>query len=449
MQQFKESFKLKFFMHLNFIGFIFFTFSFHGKAFANDSLIEQQQTSLDEHSTFHDISGMRHRVVTLDKPTDSHFFTYTNNSVYMNHVSDKNKNLRLVKFEREQYNILPFQKQPNTPLSWALSDIQTILKRDKDVLKNATIKNRRALLTDLKRQCGSVRVFAEIDKEGGDIKKYYVDFENIGVMESYYTIEGVTCDSSSVTVGTLGCASDRGPCSQWLYSVQYKKEPDMLSEVEILQKIYGPLGTKHKLHPVHYGENKYASLSLTRYKELLNRKFLYVVTTMTAQPGDEFICGACERTINISVFEMKTKTWELVGTSKPYSIQAFASPHIHMQKISDDSAGIVISYLYGRQGENTINHRVYKINEATVDDILDYSHFYTLRFDCEYSKKPYSNLEFLPIGKTWSIKITSGHYITNESCKSTVFTREETIYRYQNGSYQLSNTNADEHIGNY
>ncbi|MGV8836129.1 hypothetical protein [Cellvibrio sp.] len=436
-------------MHLNFIVFILFTFSFHSNAFANDSLIEQQQTSLSEISTFKDISGVRHRVVTLDKPTDSHFFTYTDDSVYVNHVSDKNKNLRLVKFEHEQYNIVPFQKQPNTPLSWTLSDIQKILTRDKDASKNAALNNGKALLVELKRQCGQVRVFAKIDEKERDIRKYFVDFEKIGVMESYDTIEGVTCNDSTVTVGTLSCASERGPCRQQLYSAQYKKEKNMLSEVEILQKIYGPVGEKHKLYSVRYGENKYASVSLTRYIEFLNRQLLYVATTITAQPGDEFICGACERTIIISVFEMKNKTWELVGTSKPYSVHAFANPQIHMQQIADNSVGIVLSYLYGRQGEHTMNHRVYKINAATVDDVLDYGHFYTLKFDCEYPKKPYSNLEFLQVGEDWDIKITSGHYITNDSCKSTVFSKEETIYKYQNGSYQLSDTNADEHIGNY
>lgn len=446
---FMELLNKEYFMRLHFAILFFVSLFYHGSVLANDSLIEQQQTSFSETSTFKDISGMRHRVVTLDKPTDSHFFTYTDDSVYMNHVSDKNKNLSLVKFEREQYNIVPFQTQPDTPLSWTLSDIQKILQRDKDASKNSTLEKGRALLADLKRQCGSVRVFAEVDKEEGRIKKYYADFENIGVMESYYTIEGITCNSSSITVGTLSCASDRGPCSQWLSSVQYKKEPDMLSEVEILQKIYGPLGAKHKLHPAQYGENKYTSLSLTRYISELNRNFLYAVTTITAQPGDEFICGACERTIHVSVFEMNNSNWELIGTSKPYSIQAFANPQIHMQKISGDSVGIVISYMYGRQGENTINHRVYKVNKDGVDDVLDYSHFYTLRFDCEYPKKPYSNLDFLPAGETWDIKITSGHHITNDSCESTVFSKEEIYYKFQDGAYHLSNTNAEEHTGNY
>ncbi len=436
-------------MRPSFIILLLLALSIHSVAFASDSLIEQQQTSLSEDYEFYDTSGKRLRTVSLSKPTDSHFFTYTADSVYMNHVSDKNKNLRHVKFEQEQYNILPFQKQPDTPLSWALSDIQKILQRDKDASKNATLDKSRILLADLKRQCGAVRVFAEIDKEDRHIKKYFVDFENIGVMESYYTIEGVICDASTVTVGTLSCASDRGPCSQWLSSVQYKQEPDMLSEVEILQKIYGPLGTKHKLHPVQYGENKYASLSLTRHIELLNKKFFYVATTMTAQPGDEFICGACERTLYVSVFEMRNDSWELVGTSKPYSVQAFANPQIHMQKISDDSVGIVISYLYGRQGENTINHRVYKVNEAGVDDVLSYSHFYTLRFDCEYPKKPYSHLDFLPVGETWDIRITSGHHRTSDSCESTIFSKEESYYKFQDGAYHLSNTNAEEHIGNY
>jgi hypothetical protein len=435
-------------MRLPFNTFFLITLFFHSGIYANDSFIEQRQTSLTEDSKFYDISGKRYRVVTLSKPTDSHFFTYTESAVYMNHVSDKSKNLRLIKFQREQYNILPFQKQSDTPLSWTLSDIQTILKRDKELLKNAKLENGKALLFDLKRQCGTVRVFADANKEG-DARKYFVDFENIGVMETYDAIEGVTCDASSVTVGTLSCTSERGPCNQSLYSAQYRKEQNLLSEGEILQKIYGPVGAKYKLYSIRCGEDKYASLSLTRYIEFLNRQFLYVVTTITDQPGDEFICGACDRTINVSVFEMKNDGWELVGVSKPYSIPAFSNPQVHMQKIADHSVGIVVSYLYGRQGENTINHRVYKINSTTIDDVLDYSHFYTLGIDCEYPKRPYSHLEFLPAGNAWDIKINSGHYISEGSCKSTIFSKEEAYYKYQDGSYQLSNTDTVEHAGGY
>lgn len=435
-------------MHLTFKTFLLVVLFFQSYSYANDSFIAQRQTSLSEDSKFYDTSGKRHRVVTFIKPTDSHFFTYTENSVYMNHVADKRKNLRVITFDREQYNILPFQKKPDTPLSWSLSDIQAILKRDKEILKKEKFENGRVLLFDLKRQCGMVRIFADRNKEG-EIKKYYVDFENIGVMETYYAIEGVTCDASSVTVGTLSCATERGPCNQLLFSAQYRNVEGMLSEIEILQKIYGSIDSKYKLSSIRYGENKYASLSLTRYIELLNRRLLYVVTTITEQPGDEFICGACERTLIVSVFEMSDKGWDLVGTSKPYSIAAFANPQVHMQKIGDNSAGIIISYLYGRQGENTINHKVYKIDATKVEEVLGYSHFYILGFNCEYPKRPYSELEFLPAGDVWDIRIKSGHYINNGSCKSAVFSKEETYYKYKDGTYQLNNTDATEHTGNY
>ena len=94
-----------------------------------DVVLAQKNTTLDSSFAFQYSQGGKQRVVSLLRPSSEHFFTYTDNKVFMNSVADGNQHLRLITFARNQFEIMPVEVTKDIPTAWNLTRAQEVLRR--------------------------------------------------------------------------------------------------------------------------------------------------------------------------------------------------------------------------------------------------------------------------------------------------------------------------------
>ena len=414
----------------------------------SDVVVAQKNTMLVSYNTFQTTEGGERRVVEFSKPSIHHFFTYSNNQIFMNSVADKQKNLRQLRFTNNQFEIDAFSATKDTPLSWTLDNVKTVLAKSDAVIQQTPVEARssRVLIEELPRGCGNVQVLGVLSDDKSHIKSYAVKVAGMGEMHINAHVEGVSCDDKTLVVGTLRCDSEKGPCYQNLVGVQVKDDRKVPSDTALLAMIYGRVDAKGKIITDELLEDPtYARVMMTRYTEIQKRHILYVITNTITDEGHYAYCNACASTLDLSVLEYKNGTWSLFESGISWQTSGVPQHTVYLDELGSASLGVIIASDESRQGEGTFYYSVNQINQDSVSSILTHSHYYGFNPMCDSDKRNFATLSFEKKHDPYDIKIKQNHYNEIYNCKERKYVNEEYLYRFSDNKYILIKANEIEH----
>lgn len=407
-----------------------------------DVVLAQKNTTLDSSFAFQYSQGGKQRVVSLLRPSSEHFFTFTDNKVFMNSVADGNQHLRLITFARNQFEIMPVEVTKDIPTAWNLTRAQEVLRQP--ALKLAQVepesRGHRILLQTLSRQCGNVQVLGVLDDEKSYVRRYVVKVEGVGELETLDAIESVTCDDKTLLVGTLYCYGEGLPCSQTLLGVQFENDGNSLTDNDILDAVYGGFDAKEFFGIEGDTDEKLSYVPrvlLTRYVELGAYKLLYTVTAVVPDRDDSPFCNLCSLDGVISIFMQSENGWEMLYTPENYSIYGLPADTFYMDHIGNDEIGLILSSDTSRQGEGSMRFEVYWLAEDGFKHALSFHEYYEFSEMCEFKQNSYANLEFFGDNRLRDIKILTGHYDPQTDCGKRKFLQQESVYRFNTNKYEL------------
>lgn len=418
----------------------------------SDSVQAQKGTQLISFSSFKTDAGKELRVVEFRKPSIHHFFTYSNNQIFMNSVLDKQKNLREVRFTHNQFELNPYTATKDTPLAWTMTMIRAVQAKSQTALTNTALESRksRLLIESLTRSCGNIQVFGELNDDKTAIDRYVVHVEGVGEMRTNAPVEGVSCDDRSLVVGTVKCETDKGPCLQTLSGVQYENNPQIPSDEELLIKLFGKIDNSGRVDstPAHK-EPTYVSILLTRYFEMQNRKLMYVVVEGVNDKDSYNYCNSCTSIYETYFLEFYNNNWQLSKDVIFYEFNYYPSHYYYVKEIGTSAVGLFIERSYSNQGEAGFNYEVYNIGRGSSNLVLTHSHAYMFNPSCPIRKDNKSKIDFQGDGDMYDIRIVQNHYNEVHSCEKRKYVNEEYLYKFKDGMYKLIRTDEIQHYANY
>ncbi len=406
----------------------------------SDVVVAQKNTMLVSYNTFQTTEGGERRVVEFSKPSIHHFFTYSNNQIFMNSVADKQKNLRQVRFTNNQFEIDAFSAKKDTPLSWTLDNVKTVLAKSDAVIQQTPVEARssRVLIEELPRGCGNVQVLGVLSDDKSHIKSYAVKVAGMGEMHINAHVEGVSCDDKTLVVGTLRCDSEKGPCYQNLVGVQFTDDDQFLSDSNLIKMVYGNVDDRGAIVTADQTlAESFVRILLTRYVETNNRKLFFVVSQKNEYPGKNSYCTSCAIEVSVSILESIDGEWNRLDSEFEQIIYGWPYGEYYIETLGRNNVGIVFLDRKDRGGEGTFDFSIFKIDKTKVTSVLQRNHYYNYNSFCPVSKSTYSKVELIKNGDMYDVKLKLGHYNNAKNCKKMKFMNEEQIYRFSESKYKL------------
>lgn len=418
----------------------------------SDVVVAQQNTMLVSFNTFQTSEGGERRVVEFSKPSIHHFFTYSNNQIFMNSVTDKQKNLRQLRFSNNQFEIDAYTATKDTPLSWTLNNVKAVLAKSNAVLQQIPVEARlsRVLMEELPRGCGNVQVFGILSDDKSYIKSYVVKVAGMGEMHINAHVEGVSCDDKTLVVGTLRCDSEKGPCFQNLVGVQLTDESEIPSDLTLLKMIESQIDDKGLTASGDFLDApSNTSIMLTRYVKIQGREILFVLTNTIRDDGRYAYCNTCASNMNLLVLEYADGRWSLYESKISWETIGIPQYTVYIDELGSASLGLIIALEKSRQGEATFNYSVHRINDGTLSLLLTHSHYYGFNPMCDFDKRNFAALSFDKKIDPYDIKIKHRHYNEIRDCKKRKYLSEDYLYRFADTQYILLNSNEVGHDMGY
>lgn len=406
----------------------------------SDSVQAQKGTQLSSgYEIFKTSEGTKLRMVEFYKPSIHHFFTFSNNQIFMNSVLDKQKNLREVRFAHNQYELAPYTANKDTPLAWTMDMIKAVQAKSQTALNNTPLEARsaRILIENLSRGCGNVQVLGELNEDKTVISRYVVKVDGVGEMQSTEAIEGVSCDDKTLVVGSVSCYGEKGPCYQKLRSVQYKADDVVPSDDALLRAIYGaPDGSGAIPNLSEESAPVYAFVLLSRSVEINGRALLYVITKEIESSDPTYYCSYCSTDMRISFFEHVDGSWQAIGSPVKQFVTGSPLGTYYLEQIGSQNIALVYYENNSRGGEGYFDFSIYKIGQSETKEVLNRHHFYEYNSFCPTTKSEYATIEFIKSTNIYDVKLKLGHYNSAE-CKKIKFLNEEQLYKFVDGEYKL------------
>lgn len=415
----------------------------------SDSVLAQKGTQLNTgYDVFKTSEGGELRVVQFDKPSIHHFFTFANNQIFMNSVVDKQKDLREVRFSHNQFELTPYTATADTPLQWTMPMIQAVQAKSHAALANTPMETRQSaiLIEELSRSCGTIQVLGELNESKSDINQFVVKAAGIGEIKFRDHIEGVSCDDNTLVIGTVACDTEKGPCYQHLYGVQYKNDSLVPSDLALLNMLYGKVDSNGNVMSKTIDKQRaYVSVVVTRYLELQNRQLLYVVTHAKSSKDDDTYCNACISVLELHVLEYSDGSWDLIENPITREYNGILTQSYYVENIGPNELGLVIEDKKSRQGEGSFDFDIYHIKKDSMPLVLNHGHYFGFNPMCESKKRETAILNFHGKGQMYDLKIVQHHFNEIYDCESRKYVNEEYIYRFTQGEYKLIKTNEAAH----